>query len=892
MAVREQALRVVEAAGPGKGEALEREVRDLQRVMFDHAILSMNAVPDRIFDRAAREGWIRGSYESMRAMTRVAPLSVPLWSWLAWRDVARFRLEAFLFDVEGLWGALRQYGPGLLGYAVWLVLFASASACWFAIWASLNLLLRAVPALTSDVARLFKGFPRPEIFASGIVLAVFAAPVACGVGIAAAAVFWIALSTAYLRRGEFVIAGMAILLLVGVFLSGGFLEAIHPVAKMARQGGWLGGEGYYYQVGSGSGDERQDLLTGPEWERLARFARARAEMEGGDLRTAEALWTELIQEGEDVADAYNNRGIVRVRLGKTEEGLADFEAAAGSSPANGRAQWNAYQLYLQEFRLAQAARIQPDAWAGIRSLVPFDYRAEEMTHGELVAAPLRVGDVWRSLFTVREEWFLGGEEERGPRPVLPPRSRGMGPAVSGDRAGLDGTVETSFQEDLDEQRLPFVRGQHAGRREPGVRRHLQRVPRAGRQGAPRRGGARAAGVEYTAAPSVCPGLLRRGPGGGSPLGGEGVPVHAVRHPPLPFRRPVHHLVELRQAGGRPDRRHADRSLEGGAGSVRGSLAGRGCLGVAVVRQPPAVSQRRRGKVVAMQGKIADFSIPDIFQLVSSQAKSGSLAISGENRVTIFLFSGGRIVDVQPDRRESRSLLGTMLRDAGYLTDSELKRILSAQGVGKKIGEILVEKGKVSKEVLARYLVLQVKECLFDVLTLREGEYRFEGFAVRPVAWGGEPIRPDVLLMEGMQYLDEYPRYRDIFPSGDFQVRRKRGERVDMYALSEEERVLWKALDFSEEPDRVYRKACLTGFEGIKALSALLQRGLIEVSATEPGARVDPGQRLRDEITFRRRVDAIRMALWGAALAATAVWVYRGFLSLGAFRIFTEWIDFF
>ena len=62
-------------------------------------------------------------------------------------------------------------------------------------------------------------------------------------------------------------------------------------------------------------------------------------------------------------------------------------------------------MYLQEFRLAQAARIQPLAWAGIRALVPFDYRAEEMTHGELVASPLRVGDVWRSLFTVREEWF-------------------------------------------------------------------------------------------------------------------------------------------------------------------------------------------------------------------------------------------------------------------------------------------------------------------------------------------------------------------------------------------------------------------------------------------------------------------------------------------------------
>lgn len=396
---------MVEAAGPGKGEALEREVRALRRAMFENTILSMNAVPDRIFDRAVREGWKRGSYESMRAVTRVAPLSAPLWSWLAWEDVARFRLKEFLFDIEGLWGALREYAPGLLGNAVWLVLFASASACWFAIWASVNLLLRALPALTSDVARLFKGLPRPEFFATGVVLAAFAVPVAFGVGIATAAVFWIALSTAYLRRGEIVIGGTAILLLVGVFLCGGFLEAVRPVAETARQGGWLGGEGYFYGGGSAPGDAGQGVLSGPKWERMARFARARAEMEGGNLRKAESLWTELIAEGGDFADAYNNRGIVRVRLGKKEEGLIDFEVAASLGRAGGRAQWNAYQLHLQEFRLAQAARIQPAAWAGIRGLIPFDYRAEEMTHGELVASPLQAGEVWGSLFTVREEVY-------------------------------------------------------------------------------------------------------------------------------------------------------------------------------------------------------------------------------------------------------------------------------------------------------------------------------------------------------------------------------------------------------------------------------------------------------------------------------------------------------
>lgn len=403
--VRQQAIRVVEAAGPGKGETLEPEVRALRRAMFEHSILSVNAIPDRIFERAAREGWKSRSYDSMRAVARVAPLSVPLWSWLAREDMARFRLEEFLFDVEGLWGALRQYGPGLLGYVVWLVLFASASACWFAIWASINLLMRALPAMTLDVARLLKVLPRPVIFASAIVLAVFAAPVAFGVGIAAAAVFWIALSTAYLRRGELLIAGTAIVLLAGVFLCGGFLEALRPVATAARQGGWLAGEGYHYRAGSATGGAGDGLPPGAEWERMARFARARSEMERGNLQTAESLWTGLIEEGGDSSDAQNNRGIVRIRMGKTDEGLSDFEAAAERNPSGGRAQWNAYQVYLQEFQLGQASRIQPVAWAGIRGLVPFDYRAEEMTHGELIAAPLLVGDVWRSLFTVRKEWY-------------------------------------------------------------------------------------------------------------------------------------------------------------------------------------------------------------------------------------------------------------------------------------------------------------------------------------------------------------------------------------------------------------------------------------------------------------------------------------------------------
>jgi hypothetical protein len=294
----------------------------------------------------------------------------------------------------------------------------------------------------------------------------------------------------------------------------------------------------------------------------------------------------------------------------------------------------------------------------------------------------------------------------------------------------------------------------------------------------------------------------------------------------------------------------------------------------------------------VQGKIADFSIPEIFQLVSSQGKSGSLAISGNDRVTIFLFSEGLIVDVQPDRREPRSLLGTMLRDAGYLTDSDLKRFLDAPGGGgKKIGELLVEKGKISREVLASYLALQVRECLFDVLSLRDGEYRFEGFAVRSPLWGGEPFRPDVLMMEGMQFLDEYPVFRGKLPRGPFRAARRKGEKVDTNALSAEERAVWKALEFSDDPERVFRKACLTGVEGCKGLASLLERGLVEVGAVALEGE-DPALRLRREFSLRSRLDTALAVLWGGGAAATAAWLYRSLLSPSATGLFSAWTRFF
>ncbi len=297
----------------------------------------------------------------------------------------------------------------------------------------------------------------------------------------------------------------------------------------------------------------------------------------------------------------------------------------------------------------------------------------------------------------------------------------------------------------------------------------------------------------------------------------------------------------------------------------------------------------------MQGKITDFSIPEIFQLVANQMKSGSLTIRGANRDTVFIFADGGIIEVQPDQRAQADLLGTMLVDAGFLTDEELRRILAEQEkAGKKLGELLVEKEKVSTETLARYLHLQVKECVFETLKLKEGDYRFEGFAVRLPPWMKTPIRADILMMEGVQFLDEYPIYRAKFPAVDFRVFQKASEKLDPAALPAEERAIWEAIGITDDPRRVFRKACVTWFEGIKGLWLLMERGLLEVAAVEEAEAppADPGRAVRREIARMRLVGWFRALLWAAAAAVTAGWIYVILLSRPATEVFTGWAGFF
>jgi hypothetical protein len=391
--VRRQAERVVDAAGPRAGEELAQEVALLRKQMLALGILSMNEVPERIFEKAVREGWKDEADGSLRAAAFVSAFSVPMWSWLVKKDVAGFRLRELFEDAASLSGVLRRYEPARLGAAAWLSAASAAAAAWFALWTGAALFLRARSSLEHDLMRLV-AVPFREYLSPVLVVLLFLVPVAVGAGPATAACFWLLLAAAYLRRRELLMAVVAVLVLAGGVAAGAVLHAFDRAAADAVRGGWIAGEGYI-PTRSSDADEirRQDPEGGLAWK--ARFAEARTAMAGGNPEAASRLWTELLADGRHLPEVLNNRGIALAQQGKLVDALADFRAADEKAPGGGPALWNAYQIHLRTFNLMSAGDIQPQAWEEIRRMTPFRFRPADMEQGEWIASALPAGPIWR-----------------------------------------------------------------------------------------------------------------------------------------------------------------------------------------------------------------------------------------------------------------------------------------------------------------------------------------------------------------------------------------------------------------------------------------------------------------------------------------------------------------
>jgi hypothetical protein len=143
--------------------------------------------------------------------------------------------------------------------------------------------------------------------------------------------------------------------------------------------------------------------------------------------------------------------------------------------------------------------------------------------------------------------------------------------------------------------------------------------------------------------------------------------------------------------------------------------------------------------------------PDLIGFLSTYHRTGILEVEAPGELFVVEFEEGDIVHAQSNHMPDGQRLGDILVSKGYI-DREVLETVRRESVGR-LGELLLQRSLVNKEQLLSALQTQI-QLLFNRM--------FDAPTTRFTFWGGPPLRADEkvrlnatsLLLEGARASDE------------------------------------------------------------------------------------------------------------------------------------------
>jgi hypothetical protein len=249
--------------------------------------------------------------------------------------------------------------------------------------------------------------------------------------------------------------------------------------------------------------------------------------------------------------------------------------------------------------------------------------------------------------------------------------------------------------------------------------------------------------------------------------------------------------------------------------------------------------------MALEGKIVDFGVADILQLISQQQKTGFLVVERGKESVEVVFWNGMILSANPVSEIEDDLLGRKLVKSALISDAQLKRALEIQEEKfQYLGEILVDFKVLSKEMLNQIIHIQISDTFSELFQWKEGSYSFHPKSVDFNEKIYTPLALEHILLDVLRMIDEWPNVRKSIRSIDMIF-----EKTDRFLNGEEDSILQE--EMSKEEAEIYNlvdgqsnvqdivdKSLLGKFTASKYLMSLMSAGYIEVVIKEERVTAD------------------------------------------------------
>lgn len=231
--------------------------------------------------------------------------------------------------------------------------------------------------------------------------------------------------------------------------------------------------------------------------------------------------------------------------------------------------------------------------------------------------------------------------------------------------------------------------------------------------------------------------------------------------------------------------------------------------------------------MAIQGSLREASLPDVIQLLFLGRRTGRLALADRQRHAAIWFEEGWIVSAAIVNRRDR--LGEILVKSGPVSPARLEEALAMQASqpGRRVGEILVTIGALTREELQRFVRRHVEEALYSLFTWSTGSFSFEAGVVPDPEEVVERFNPEAILLEGARRVDEWSLIEKKIPSFDLIFAPESSQpHAPGLAFTEAQQLILPLLDGVRDVRQVIEEAALSDFTACQALFGLLTAGLV------------------------------------------------------------------
>jgi hypothetical protein len=293
--------------------------------------------------------------------------------------------------------------------------------------------------------------------------------------------------------------------------------------------------------------------------------------------------------------------------------------------------------------------------------------------------------------------------------------------------------------------------------------------------------------------------------------------------------------------------------------------------------------------MALEGTIRDFGLPDIFQLIGLQRKTGILTLQSEKDEITVTFENGMVVMADSSTKRLEDRLGTVLVKQGKISKERLEEALQIQKATlQRLGHIFMSSNAITAKDLKDALMMQVSQIVFKVFRWRDGEYHFA--PTDNVDYDRDnftPMSADFILMEGIRMVDEWPIIEKKIPSMDLVFRpvvdaslievMPEGDESNRHAptsnkirLTAFEEQVFRRVDGTRTVQAVIDSSGHSEFEVCRSLFDLLNRNLI-TTVGRGVAKASPAGRTEGKT---RAVPTYVVAAAAGLVALVGIWMQR------------------